>query len=1617
MSGQPYQPKKFDQPKRFDQPRKPTYTPPSIFIRGLIPAKEINPEHIEQLFMIVMDGDYNKIKNAISEKNIALNVKNTNGQSLIHVVLENNSSGMKEVEKYELIKYLIDHEAPISAFDKNNVTALHLSAKYQYSKIVKLLLDSGANANVLDASNMTPLHYAVQGDITSCKKKKKVGSLIPKPIDKNITAIELKELTVKIIDIFQQTKDINFKQYFNHIKSTFDKINEIYPYDFEYKEKEILQDIIKITTDQNTTQVDKTIAIKKKITSFVEGLNNDVRNKLKDVLKPFDINIQNLDSSEISDILPKPTIDEQKRIIDVNFNSEKITLFNTINTLVNKIIKEFNITENTIYSKLHNIIMLNKALEANRVTDLKPEFWDSYETDPVVSSNINNYIHKPNGDFHIPFLDKLILNDSNKLFPFYEINIVNNIPNDPTFLDEFLPERDNNLYTAFRVNNKEFNDNKKQYQKLVPPVITDDRLLEFDFQTSNYNSPDITDPNYIPNPFVLQSLVGKQVGDILEYLAQTDGFSPIPVKWINDDQRIKQPNDGKGPFSNKPYYYVSKFMFSIKQIRKHQNILENNIKTLENHIIEHSYTYRAYQDIIPNLVLSIYNIFQNILLAYSEKNKIQSITLNIRRQYETNFNNNIKHPYSYLFGYSRLMCDELYDTIEIIYEILDKIYIQLYSLIDKLNDVVNLINKQSGITYIKSYITNPFTSNVITQYPDIYNRILKSINLPPKTREDYVKIFGKYEDKIDLMRELFYNQYCPFVDINKNYPTYLFRLTIKDKDKDNINPMKISNLNPKNNKYQIIQTDTKSGYLSTHYNDFTNEIQFNVYNKDKIKTPYDNLGHVGAVVFNESLDKSKPTISSIGNMLSTHLYNIKYWLIQNIIEKLKDEKQLIEKIGQLGWKQNPQIILYVTISNIANELIIEYIKKSIYNGINKYARSFATSNSGITITNTDNDIALLPSELTFGINFNELYDDIINKVIGGPSTNDFNLLMHTVNVMEDEEKLPDQFQIYNPNYTTMMEIIENQCYKINSDVIKELLDHGADVNKRDNTGAGPLNYAIDTLHKESINLLLSSKMINVSAPYGKNVSSQTPRQHALNMYSHHIGSLINNSSSVKEIINKFTEPIYKNIKESLEINVDFKNNVIKYLDIVFPQLIIMYNNLLYFYAKSYVNKWSYDDQTEIEQLLWSTGILSRTDNVKVPLLQDFDQNIIKNSVNLDALTKKLELDDKKTNTNKSKLDNLNNMIQSLNKEIDVISKGPLPLNKFTTNYINNLQLKISALQKQVGDIVGNNTDIIDNNKFYNSHISDISKQVHEKVITNMEKFTTNRNYLGKTSYIYDTIFNEVSKIYSDIFNNVIQSVNIKKQYTGYEDYFLYNRLWRSVINDSDKLKNVFNIQLLLALLEKKYIEKLEKNPSKNEVQTINHDLSLIGKLYNNVFIPTINNMYELPQYYDQTENYMLTESLDIIKHIIKQVFCSNLYYAVIKVITKYFVTLNTKDIPAKINIIKAELKKHILKDMPTQLVKIKTKIYENETEEQTGLKTDESLFLEIIDIITKNYSDIPKDSSLITNLTNYVFKYYKTLFDLVIPKMKVVIDNYSRFIVNEGRIIDIVVEINKKTII
>ena len=264
--------------------------------------------------------------------------------------------------------------------------------------------------------------------------------------------------------------------------------------------------------------------------------------------------------------------------------------------------------------------------------------------------------------------------------------------------------------------------------------------------------------------------------------------------------------------------------------------------------------------------------------------------------------------------------------------------------------------------------------------------------------------------------------------------------------------------------------------------------------------------------------------------------------------------------------------------------------------------------------------------------------------------------------------------------------------------------------------------------------------------------------------------------------------------------------------------------------------------------------------------------------------------------------------------------------------------------------------------------------------------------------------------------------------------------WRHTLVDESKLKNIFNIHLLSSLVQNRLIETMKTAQSRNDLENLKEDLVVVSDLHEKVLGKTVGNMMELPQTWNRQENYALWEIMQMIKHITKHVLCSSLYYAIVKLLTKYILTVNPKGVdPTKDNyneyinqlvnqiinpnygnvgsIETAKLYNYIINEMPEPLVKLKTKIYDDDFDEDKSITSSSVFFQNIINILINNgIVPIPTDSSLIKNLENYIFKYYDTVFDMVIPKMKVVADNYSRFIMNENRYLKIAKLLNETAI-
>lgn len=1567
----------------------------TVINKPYIPIKEINEDKKKSFFMTILDGDINKIQLAISELNMGLNILNEENKSPIHIVLENNSSGLREMQKYEIIQLLIDNGASVSAYDVNNITPLHLASKYQYPKIVELLIKYGADTNVIDSNSMCPLHYATQGFTESCKPKKRpVGALIPSNVKTEkgkLTSLEFQELVKQTMEILESK---HFKLYLTHIGKIFEKVGDIYPFDLENEKKSFIREINEKIAEPYITNMEKKTFIEMKIGNLIRSINLIAENKLSKTLRPLDIGTHNVDGwaplNTNSKILPREGIEYTQDNIRNNFNRNAEKIFNQLTIELNN----FNIKSNKlsdidekIYMYIHHVRQVNANAKINKIIG----------SEGVVK------ISPVDGGFEVDddVLQQLfVINDN---YPFYqEINI-----NQRSQIND-LEDRDrqNELVKIFR--------GPKTQRNLLGKyattyVLTDDRQ-----NTEGVNKGDFVDEKLL------------NTGELLGNRIKNNRISPFNTFPENSDTRFKNAN-------NDSYYYISNIILAIRQIKKHIANITENVNQMKKQFIEYEYLYELYQTIIPNIYLSLFNIFQNISLVEYEKNRAVAKTNEINKLFVDNYNKNREHPYSYLLEYASECLENINKLINDTQNESKYIFDICLRITEKLNSVIGLANIKAGVNYIENFF-NDFTNAQFDTPYDIFDRELAELKYPPKNINQYSKYFTiiRRNNDYDRNKKTFYTTYSPFIDVSDNlhFANYIINTKYDVHNGQNfrytpsygnalIAPLQIVNAN----------SDIQNGYMEINSN-------LNINYTDE---RFDTRGTFGVKQLSDTQIKGSDFIfGSIGTSLDEYLYNAKYWLVQKLIEVLNKTdfidnttmlvgdidmqnridtnntkyKMYLQKLGFIG---DVDTALFINAGKIADELIIVHIKKVMYKNINDYIKKFIDSTYTEIPLTLD---TLFKIDTGFSLKLQELYREFDEQIIDDQKTDDQNFYMHTVNVMENEREMqyPEQFQIYNTNYHSLSEMIEKQCYNINIDVLKQLIRKTNNLNAKDRNGSSPIFYSIKNLHYDSVKELIDSKKVNVFVDLVKNKRGLTPYHYALAGYNHHINTVANNGSTVRQIINYFCDPVYKQIRDTIEGVPEYKNNVVKYLDIIFPQLLIMFNNLLAFYAKSYNGKWTYDKQQEFEILLSDNNIIY-DNTLTLPLLEKLGEDIIYNSITKLTLKNRLDNTNKQNDNTNKKISQIMHAIQQLKNE----AKNETGIRKKQIEY------KLSKLNSIKNTLERNN--IINANKLESiKNGLDTNKNIIiGKINSRTNRLTKNPSYLARKSITgnYNNAFKTVSDVYKDIFNIAI---NQNKQHeNGYEDHFLYNAVWKLNVNDERRLNNISNINLVVVLLEKKILKVLETN-NRNAIANAEINLQTIRDLYKNVFTNNIENYFDLKQEYNVEENYILYEVMEIITHIVKHVICSNFYYAIINVCTKYVSTTKNnmtvdelhetvnRMINPNYNDNKAmpenTLYNYILNVMPTKIVKLKLNIYDGDFDEDRNFKAIDECFINIKNILTEY---VKSDSSLIVNLDTYVFGYYKNLFDLTIPLMKVSLDNYCRFIINNNRHIQIMHELLLKT--
>ena len=269
-----------------------------------------------------------------------------------------------------------------------------------------------------------------------------------------------------------------------------------------------------------------------------------------------------------------------------------------------------------------------------------------------------------------------------------------------------------------------------------------------------------------------------------------------------------------------------------------------------------------------------------------------------------------------------------------------------------------------------------------------------------------------------------------------------------------------------------------------------------------------------------------------------------------------------------------------------------------------------------------------------------------------------------------------------------------------------------------------------------------------------------------------------------------------------------------------------------------------------------------------------------------------------------------------------------------------------------------------------------------------------------------------------MFKNVLNNQHpdlARDQYDFDVDIKTYPMIWRKYLSNMvrDDYTQIIDI-----------INKYHKNVFSSNSSTIDKvkKLNLTSHYYINVVMPFIKNYFELPREYNAS-NYPLTTIMNMICHITSRIIFTNLFGLIIKCIIKFVIKTypNTErntiygDDNTYQNYIailirgviddhgdndKSRLIKYVFGVMPMKVIKTILQIYEGENEgEADGDKTNtlESLFLHINKIIgSATIINVHENSSLMSNLKDYVYPFYISYVELFVKEMKNILDNYLK---------------------
>jgi ankyrin repeat protein len=1130
---------------------------------------------------------------------------------------------------------------------------------------------------------------------------------------------------------------------------------------------------------------------------------------------------------------------------------------------------------------------------------------------------------------------------------------------------------------------------------------------------------------------------------------------PIAIFGNNDTRDALIMDAGQYGLINDGYYFISNYKYLIDQAYANLRLIEDNVNKL-NEFLKSNTVYFTYDVISSNIIVYIQNIILHLIVLSNETSDEKPFLLDRLTELQKL---NAAHNAPPLSGQIKKLIYNMRDEIRNIRKVISGLYIVIQGFVNQFNTVVDIINRISAIRFILQYhnglrsgfIPEPYTN----QFNNIFDRPLQRFPILPPTLIEYQK-----DINIHILREppyitnakrriwelylpqFTYMNFASFYTGAPNTPFTRSATSLEGTDLTtvaDVRPPKIGfaisleNLN----RTPFAQTQTVGAPASMPLLKYNGRTEFyqGEPNDNLIYDASSILGNMGVVHSDiTGLPKENAALPSVGVVLDDHINIIKYIIIQYLITKIKLYNQnnpdasvyreLIQLIDDYKRRQSSEIslddvndaIIYTLVGRTTDAIFINFIRACIREAsldnalkstkqIIDIGKSYTDIASGVT---NRAEVLLLNYDPSYKLDLNEIIDSVITKFFNPFWDPKSVQLDYTAQLLNEREELdPDQHTIYNYSFST--KAYESRCYTINPDITSFLISRNARINQKDFAGNTPMYYCIELQNISAINTLISNNA-SVNNSLSRNLIGITPMQHALKLYRAQL--------SILQDTDRLSSELFKKVTTFIKRKPEYQNNILKYSENMFKQVLLMINHQFYLIMKQYKRNWTYSKHKAFLDNFRSIIDMDKPINKFIPLLQ-YDRSIIKDRgvKGTDVLNAKMKYVNIKISQIVTYKSEIEQQVSNLRGEqVDIQSKISDP-------YYRDRDLEINDLTVNLGRELSNLDDSL--NKL-NDLLQKLSASSQRLSVTNASTLD------GRANAFVSRNINDASALYGKIFIDVVNYSGSGFKYTSDKDLITYLILWDNYIKDSSRQDNITQIHLLLI----KYQYKLINDSLDNQIDidALRRVLTNLNDLHKNIMGAFALDYEQLPNEYNSNTNYALTNVLDIITHVVRHNICTMLYSTIIKLLTKYIETTSspnmeyftseqysayiTGTVESIINIGKDEsmLMKYIVGTLPKKIVKLVLNIYEGE-HDPDRLITFNMLFENIINILALSKAvPITKDSIFVEQLNSYVFPYFKDNFEDFTRELKNMADNYMRYIASESKQIEIASLILNKSI-